>query len=283
MTTLPADKVGVHTWAVSTRHVGGKVGIVVGSEATLVVDGGADPAEGAAVAETAICLGRGRSAVVFTHGHWDHVRGWAGMPDVEAIIHADAWPSARTQLTVSAQQVGAIAGTRPATVIDGPWTRDLGGVTIEVLETPGHAPGSVSVRVIEDGVLFGGDTVVTAIPPVFTDGHSTILERTLRRVAMIDLEVLVPGHGQVVRGLPRIRETILRSAGYLADTRERIGSLFGPHGADEVAAMLSVRRGARGPFDAGLVPTPDLALRHERMVRALIDEVGLRPADRPDA
>ena len=45
----------------------------------------------------------------------------------------------------------------------------------------------------------------------------------------------------------------------------------------EVVALLALGDRTAGPFDADLVPTPDLALRHERLVRALIGEVGLRP------
>ena len=58
MTTLPVEQVGARTWAIETRHVGGKVGVVVGDERTLVIDAGADPVEGSAVAETATSLGR---------------------------------------------------------------------------------------------------------------------------------------------------------------------------------------------------------------------------------
>jgi glyoxylase-like metal-dependent hydrolase (beta-lactamase superfamily II) len=278
VTTLPMQQVGATSWAIETHHVGGKVGVVVGSERAIIIDAGADPAEGAAVAATVATLARGSASVLLTHGHWDHVRGLGGMNEMEVLAHEDALPSALTQLDIAARSQGAVGGTRAMlTAIRAPLTVDLGGVTAEVFETPGHAPGAVCVRVVQDGVLFGGDTVVTAIPPVFADGHSTILERTLRAIPTAGVEVLVPGHGRVLRGASEVRDAILRCAGYLAETRQRVNTLFGPHDADEVAAMLALTDRTAGTFDADLVPRADLALRHERMVRALVGEVGLRP------
>lgn len=284
MTGLPTERLGTRSWAIATRHVGGKVGVVVGSERTLVIDAGADPAEGAAVLATAARLGHGRPGMILTHGHWDHVRGLAGMAHVEVLVHRDAMPSAEGQLIIAARSAGAVDGAEPRLVpVEGPVTLDLGGARVEVIDTPGHAPGSVCVRVPEDGVLYGGDTVVTAIPPVFADGHSTILERTLREVATLDIEVLVPGHGRVVRGASDVRATILRRVAYLADTRERVAALFGPHDRDEVVSTLALKDPSAGPFDADLVPVSDLVLRHERMVSALVAEVGLRPEYRAGA
>jgi glyoxylase-like metal-dependent hydrolase (beta-lactamase superfamily II) len=248
----------------------------VGDARTLLVDAGADPIEGAAVLATAEGLGARPVTLVLTHGHWDHVRGLAGMAPVDLLVHEDAWPSARDQLAVTRRAPGAVIAAEPTvTAIDPQRPIDLGGVTVTVIETPGHAPGSVCLHVVEEGVLFGGDTIVTAIPPVFTDGHSTILERTARRLADLDLQALVPGHGRVVRGGSDVRATILGVADHLADTRERVYALFGPHGPDEVVARLPLQDASR--FDAGLVPVPELSVRHERMVRALIGEVGMRP------
>lgn len=278
MTRLPVERLGARSWAIGTHHVGGKVGVVVGTDRTLIVDAGADPTEGAAVAEVVAGLARGPVAMAFTHGHWDHVRGTGGIPGIEVLVHDDALPSALAQLAIATRSPGAVGGAQPRLrPIRCPLTLDLGGVTVEVLEAPGHAPGSVCLQVLEEGVLYGGDTVVTAIPPVFTDGHSTILERTLRALATIDLEVLAPGHGDVVRGGREVRDAIERRAGYLAAMRLRVGELFGPYDADEVVALLALGDRTAGPFDADLVATPDLVLRHERMVRALIGEVGLRP------
>ena len=193
-------------------------------------------------------------------------------------MHEDAWPSARTQLDVVSRAPGSVDGAGPAvTTIDAPWHDRSRWGDGRAHRRAGPCPGARCARVVEDGVLFGGDTLVTAIPPVFADGHSTILERTLRRLADIDVEVAVPGHGRPVRGLTQVRRALHRGADLLADTREQVGSLFGPHDADEVAtSWRCVTPGLRSRSRAGRGPDAT-ARAHGQGARG---EVGLRPAKR---
>lgn len=90
-----------------------------------------------------------------------------------------------------------------------------GGFT--VLHTPGHSAGSICLYSEEKGVLFSGDLVrnergvLEGPPEDFTpDTRSACL--SLRRVAELDFDVLLPGHGDVVpRGAgDRLRSGIER-------------------------------------------------------------------------
>ena len=82
---------------------------------------------------------------------------------------------------------------------------DYGGVSLEVIPTPGHTMGSVCFRTHD--FLFSGDHVLERISPNVGGGDmrsSGMLERfltSLRTVAALgDLEVY-PGHGEPFRGL----------------------------------------------------------------------------------
>jgi glyoxylase-like metal-dependent hydrolase (beta-lactamase superfamily II) len=146
---------------------------------------------------------------------------------------------------------------------------DLGGREVHILDTPGHAPGAVCVLLPEMGVLFGGDTVVTAIPPVFRDGRSTALEASLRLLAGLALEVLVPGHGDVVRGRSAVRSAIEWSADYLARVREHVSVRIDRRSPDEIVAAATFASfiGDRLPTDRDR-----MAWRHEQTVRCMIAE-----------
>ena len=259
------------------RHVGGKAGLIIGDDRTLLIDAGADTEEGAAIIACARALGHEPDTLVYTHGHWDHVRGGVAFRGPEVFAHAHAVPAIRIQLALEGRDADADGGQPSTNVLTTPISLDLGGVHVELLETPGHAPGSLSVLVQEEGVLFAGDTVVTAIPPVFGDGDSVTLERTLRTIAAIGVQTLVPGHGAIVRGSDAVRVAVLARADYLSHTRERAASLFGPMGVDEIVDELALRTARDGPFDVGVVPLDDLRVRHGRMVQALVAELGLRP------
>jgi glyoxylase-like metal-dependent hydrolase (beta-lactamase superfamily II) len=76
-----------------------------------------------------------------------------------------------------------------------------GGFT--VLHTPGHSAGSICLYSEERGILFSGDLVrneggVLEGPPEEFTPDTAAACRSLRRVAELDFDVLLPGHGDVI-------------------------------------------------------------------------------------
>lgn len=110
----------------------------------------------------------------------------------------------------------------PNITFDGTLRLELGGKHVRLFHTPGHSQDSCCAYVEEDGILFAGDTVVTGIVPAVGDGDSRALEASLRRLAGIEIEVLVPGHGPIVRGAQAIRGWLIAWADYVARLRAAV-------------------------------------------------------------
>ena len=99
--------------------------------------------------------------IINTHGHFDHVgankrmKAATGAP---ILIHAlDA--SMLSMLSRSAAAWGMSAEDSPSpdrTIDEGDVIR-VGSIRLQVIHTPGHTPGGVSL--IEDGCVFVGDTL----------------------------------------------------------------------------------------------------------------------------
>lgn len=163
----------------------------------IVVDPGYFPRE----LEELVSLCRrhgGARAVVFTHGHWDHVIGWSAFPD------AVVWVSpslAEAMRTGSAQARKNLADARE---FDGRWyierpvalgwppddrvvaladdgTQRIGAVDIRSLLLPGHSPDGVALLVAEAGLLLVGDYLSPCEIPFVEDLHAycATLERLL--------------------------------------------------------------------------------------------------------
>jgi len=103
--------------------------------------------------------------VINTHGHADHCGGNSQFPEIylHSGSYADADKAEEEKKTLPAdQELEGISKfdwqKRP--VKDGDII-DLGNKTIEVIETPGHTPGCISLLDKEDRILFGGDLVVS--------------------------------------------------------------------------------------------------------------------------
>ncbi|MGA9350549.1 MAG: MBL fold metallo-hydrolase, partial [Anaerolineae bacterium] len=85
-------------------------------------------------------------------------------------------------------------------------TIQVGGLTIEVIDTPGHTLGSISLVLREEGVLFTGDTVlglgtVAIMPP--PHGDMALYMQSLERLKGYQAALLCPGHGPPVRDVAR--------------------------------------------------------------------------------
>jgi glyoxylase-like metal-dependent hydrolase (beta-lactamase superfamily II) len=147
---------------------------------------------------------------VYTHSHGDHAGGSAPFQGATVFAHASA-PAGLRRL---AERDGA-GILWPEVVFEGDLGLDPGGKALRLIPTPGHSRDSVCLYLVQDGILFAGDTAVTGIPPAFAGGDGAAMAASLRRLAALDVAVLVPGHGPVLRGAPAVRAWLTWLADYL--------------------------------------------------------------------
>jgi glyoxylase-like metal-dependent hydrolase (beta-lactamase superfamily II) len=132
-------------------------------------------------------------AIVCTHAHDDHVRV---APELRRRVHAPVLlhPDDRPLWEL--------------THADELWDADLsdgqrievGGTTVRVLHTPGHAPGAVCLAADELGVVFTGDTLFHGGPGATGRSYSDrdVLVASIREqlLALPDETVVHTGHGE---------------------------------------------------------------------------------------
>lgn len=84
----------------------------------------------------------------------------------------------------------------------------VGPEVFEVLLTPGHTPGHMCLYWPRHKALFAGDLVFAqGVGRVdFPGGDEAALKQSLQRVAALDLEWLLPGHGPALKGADNIRK-----------------------------------------------------------------------------
>lgn len=143
--------------------------------------------------------------ILLTHGHYDHTTGVPELKkllgDVEVYIHkADAQGTGNTIFPLAGQ-------VEDLRYYDEGDHLSLGGLDIQVLHTPGHSKGSVTLKV--DDVLFTGDTLFAGscgridLP----GGDWKEMSASLKRLAALEGDYQVcPGH-EGLSTLERERES----------------------------------------------------------------------------
>ena len=134
--------------------------------------------------------------ILLTHGHFDHCTGVAGLlekwPDLPVYIHeADVTDSSGGELTFRR------LGEKNQRYYHESDTLTVGGLTLRVMETPGHSRGSVCLLVEGQGVIFSGDTLFRGNCGRcdFPGGDYRAMLRSLARLGRLEGQYQVyPGH-----------------------------------------------------------------------------------------
>lgn len=250
------------------------VGIVVGSKATLVIDTGLGPRNGAVVAAEVAKVSRGRVYLVITHFHPEHDLGAQAFPATVTLIrskdqvadiaeHGDTMIAGFAQRSPAAAELLKGARFRPADVVfETSHDLDLGGVTVRLTAMGGnHTRGDTIVWVEPDGVLFAGDLAMT-IQPALISPESSLARWLVSLDRLDDLKpkLIVPSHGPT-GGV----EMIAGYRSYLTTIRDRAGALKreGRTQAETVAAVTAEMKG-RFPDERRLAGAIQVAYREAR-------------------
>jgi glyoxylase-like metal-dependent hydrolase (beta-lactamase superfamily II) len=170
-------KVSDHVWAIMGWP---NIAIVVGNRATLVVDTGLGPRNGATIARVAVKLAHGNQKLFLTttHFHPEHAGGDSGFPGGTILIR-NAVQQREMELhgremidlfaSRSAQNKDLLADATLRTTditFEQEAQLDLGGVTVRLLWFGGaHTKGDELTFVEPDRTLVSGDLVQNKIVP----------------------------------------------------------------------------------------------------------------------
>jgi hydroxyacylglutathione hydrolase len=137
--------------------------------------------------------------IVNTHGHVDHIAGNLDMKNktgAKIIIHeSDAEMLTSTPAMILKMFGAKQSPTADRTVQDGD-ILSVGGISLKVLHTPGHSPGSMSLYT--EGYVFTGDTLFvggvgrTDLP----GGSGQVMARSIQQklCTLPDDTMVMPGH-----------------------------------------------------------------------------------------
>ena len=184
---------------------------MLGRGALVVVDPASPyPEERTALRDALVAHGDRVEAIFLTHQHLDHVSGATAL---KRATGAPIWAHEET----AKRLVGRIPVDR---IVNGGDRVPAGGLDVEAIFTPGHAPGHLCLFDHASRTLVCGDMVAsegTILVDADDDGDMAVYLDQLARMRTLNASCLLPAHG------PPIWNADAHLAGYLAhrEMRER--------------------------------------------------------------
>jgi hydroxyacylglutathione hydrolase len=161
--------------------------------------------------------------IIMTHTHLDHIGCFAEIkktiPDVELWVHKseaeymengddraiygmDAFKSmCQMQYGIGSDDLKFKVDRK----LEGTEMLEIGGMVWEVIFIPGHSMGGIALYEPAQKILIPGDVVYAdyAIGRFDLYGaDASQLKESLNKLAGLDIDILLPGHNQIVKGVP---------------------------------------------------------------------------------
>ena len=222
-------KVSEHVWAIMGWP---NIAIVAGDRATLVVDTGLGPRNGATIARVAAKLAPGNKLfLTTTHFHPEHAGGAAGFPGGTILIR-DSVQQREMELhgkemidlfagrSAEFKELLANATLRtPDVTFEQEAQLDLGGVAARLIWFGGaHTKGDELIFVEPDRTLVSGDVVQNkVVPGIFRDGGTpSSWLAVLDKVAALNALHVLPDHSA-----PGDGSMVAQEKQFISDLRDR--------------------------------------------------------------
>lgn len=139
--------------------------------------------------------------IILTHNHFDHmfyVKEIKSATGAEVAIHKEDAPGfSNSTLNGSSQFAVPISFGEPDILLEDNSSLDVGNLHFEIIHTPGHSAGSISIKV--NNIIFTGDTLFrtsigrTDLP---TSNEKAIIHSITKKLFAYPPDTIIyPGHG----------------------------------------------------------------------------------------
>ena len=146
--------------------------------------------------------------IICTHAHPDHIEAVQLFKDMPALVtmHEKEWQNLiNMENHIKAMGIDLASFSPDFLLKEGDLS--INGIDLKVMHTPGHSPGGVSLYWPTRKALFTGDLIFkdgigrTDLP----GGDGPLLKESITRLADLETEWVLPGHGAIVSGEKEVK------------------------------------------------------------------------------
>ena len=277
-------KVTDHVYA-ETKYTGANVGCVVTEQGLVLIESPMLPEDALDWREELRKVSDKEIAyLISTDHHFDHVfgnafltkrtiaqriayRGFKFVQDNREQQFMQFFPDVYTERRETLDQVEIVL---PQITFSREMTLNMGDLTLVLTYVGGHSPATIMIYVPQDKVLFAGDNIEVGQLSYTAEARFAPWIEMLRAVEQMEIEKIVPGHGELcgLEGAQRVRI-------YFEEMRDRVKKLYDA-GAAKEEVLQQVDLTDVVPLDPPLPPGTrdslrgDIALAYDQIERGLL-------------
>ncbi|MFA5524172.1 MAG: MBL fold metallo-hydrolase [Tissierellales bacterium] len=150
-------------------------------------------------------LGFKVNSIVLTHGHGDHI---AGVPDLLKVVNCPVYIHEKDEemlldpkLNLTAVMSTGETIIKPDRLLKDGDIINIGNLKTEVIHTPGHTPGGISLKV--ENYLITGDTLFKGSigrTDLYGGSYDAILDSVNSKLLVYSDDIIIlPGHGPATK------------------------------------------------------------------------------------
>jgi glyoxylase-like metal-dependent hydrolase (beta-lactamase superfamily II) len=147
--------------------------------------------------------------VISTHAHPDHIEAVQlfTQGSTRSALHEQEWQMIKAMEKEITMAFGVELDAFVPDVLLTEGDLAIGDLELQVIHTPGHSPGSMVLYWPQEKVLFTGDLIFrggvgrTDLP----GGNGAALKQSIKRLTELEIEWILPGHGELVSGIVEVR------------------------------------------------------------------------------
>ncbi len=149
------------------------------------------------------------SLIINTHSHPDHMdgNGYFINEDIKITMHEE---EEKFLLREGKEFFRMFGLEEPVCRVDF-YSNDgelsLNGISLQIIHSPGHSPGSICIYWPEKEVLISGDVVFSGSigRTDFPGGSGSTLKQSIEKISPVKAKYLLPGHNEIVEGTEEIQ------------------------------------------------------------------------------
>ena len=233
MTIIVPTQESAHVWRFPSRIFNYNSGLIVSDDRVWLIDPGMAPDEVLAIRDFSQSNGWLVEAILVTHFHYDHILGVNAFEGPVVITQARFEQEIERMKSVSLEKINRLIQegemTRPDWSLDvrSDWqvnrrqTFLIGTLEVDVIPLSGHTIDQIGIYVREDRLLWAADTLSDLEIPLLSQSAGDY-QKTLEKVSRLEVDTIVPGHGNPSHSRAESQERISRDISYIKKLRTKV-------------------------------------------------------------